>query len=172
MKYLELDCLAGVAGDLGRIEELIPGISLRLEVYSLKKTREQKKISRSGKYTSYSAMIAEALNLTFFGYELAVHSQELRSVDEESAKSVLVSKLFTLGITKSYTEMVQWVDRVFVVIRESVGEESAILRVEKRTGPFEKCFWSECLAFYGKDMKRLLIFVVLYGNQAIHSPVL
>lgn len=171
MKYLELECTAKITGDIVQIEETIPGVTIRLEVYSLKKTREEKKNTHSGKYKSYSSMISAALNLTFFGYEISVTSQELFNVTEKEAKSSLVSKMFTLGITKDYIEMVNWVDKAFKTIKECSGTDGTILRVEKRTGPFEKCFWSECLVVYGKELKRMTIFIVMYGST-LQSPLL
>jgi len=171
MKYLELECTRSAEEDLLRIEESFPGLSMRLEVYSLKKTRKEKKTTRSWKYKSISSMVSAALNLAFFGYEEIVSPYELIRASEEEVKSILTNKLFTIGLTKSYLSMSSWVVGVFQALKEAGGEDAVIYRLIKSTGPFEKCIWNECVLIYGKELKRVVLFIVLYQN-AVNSPIL
>ncbi|KAI5171188.1 hypothetical protein NEFER03_0590 [Nematocida sp. LUAm3] len=171
MKYLELECMTKIAEDIFEIEESIPGISIRVEAYSLKKTREEKKISGSRKYKRYSDMISAALSLMFFGYEVSVTAQEMSILPEEECKASVVNQLFTLGITKDYLEMVHWVDKLFSIIVECTGKDACFIGVDKQNGPFEKCFWKGCIAAYGKEKKRIVVLVVMYANQH-NSPIM
>ncbi|OAG29049.1 hypothetical protein NEDG_01188 [Nematocida displodere] len=169
MKYLELEGINQIAGDLLRIEETVKGLNIRLEAYSLKKTRKERKDSKSSKYLSIASMVAAALNMTFFEYEIDLAQKDMKVVPEVEAKSLLTSKMFTLGITKDYSEMVQWVDRVFEGTKTATGKDRKILRLNKPIGPFERSLWSECLVFYGREMKRIILFVTLYQKNT-HSP--
>ncbi|KAI5190836.1 hypothetical protein NEMIN01_1238 [Nematocida minor] len=171
MKYLEAESTTDIIGDILEIKESIAGLSILLETYSLKMTRKERKKSRSGKYKSMSSMVTDALNLLFFGYEIKVTFRDIKIVSEEECRSDLTNKLFTIGITKNYQEMSGWVDSVFGVIRKCAGEDAKIIRVCIKTGPFEKCHWSECIVAYGKELKRVSLFVVLYASQ-LNSPIM
>ncbi|KAI5189035.1 hypothetical protein NECID01_0390 [Nematocida sp. AWRm77] len=171
MKYLELGCISVIEEDLLRIEEKIPGVNIRMEAYSLKKTRKQKKDSGSGSYKSMSSMVSEALSVAFFGYETQVLPNEISPITEEEFKSAVTNKLFTVGITKSYSEMSRWVDTIFRVLKEAAGEDAGMYSLTTRAGPFEKCFWNECIVLHGKELKRLVLFIILYRNSE-ESPVM
>lgn len=171
MKYLEAESTIDSIGDILEIEKSIEGLNILLETYSLKMTRSERKTTRSGKYKNLSSMVTAALNLLFFGYEIKVSFHEVKVVPEEECKADLTNKLFTIGITKSYKEMSSWIDSVFSVIRKCAGSDAKYIRVLISSGPFEKCHWSECIVAYGKDLKRVVLFVVLYSNN-MHSPIM
>ncbi|KAI5179807.1 hypothetical protein NEOKW01_0270 [Nematocida sp. AWRm80] len=171
MKYLELECISRVSPELSQIEESVFGLTLRLEAYSLKKTKKERKDTKCGKYKTIPSMVSAAINLMFFGYEIDIFSEDLEVVSETEYKSTLLSKLFTLGITKNYLEMSAWIDGLFRIIEEAAGKDIRILRVTKRTGPFEKCNWSECMIAYGKELKRVVALVILYAFEP-QSPLL
>lgn len=171
MKYLEIESVSKIAGDMMQIEENVPGLYLRVETYSLKKTKKEKRSSGSRKYESFTEMISAALNLAFYGYEIYVEKNEILEINQEEAEMGVLSKLFMLGITKDYTEMSIWVKKVFAIMRECAGEDAKLLKIEKRTGPFEKCFWNECLAMYGKEHKRVVLFTAMLCNE-LQSPIM
>lgn len=171
MKYLELGCISVVEEDLLRIEESIPGMTIRIEAYSLKKTRQQKKDSGGAKYKSVSSMVADALNMSFFDYEVRVSPQELSPISADEFKTTVTNKLFTVGITKSYTEMCAWVELIYQTLAEASGDDAGMYRLVTRAGPFERCFWSECIVRYGKSLKRIVLFIILYRNSS-ESPII
>lgn len=171
MKYLEAESTTNMIGDILEIEKSTEGLNILLETYSLKMTRKERKNTRSGKYKSICSMVNAALNLLFFGYEIKVSSNEIGIIPEEECRGELTNKLFTVGITKNYQEMTRWVDRVFSVLRKCAGDDAKYIRVSNSSGPFEKCHWSECIVVYGKELKRVVLFVVLYTNHT-NSPIM
>lgn len=162
--------MSRVSGEMLQMEETIPGLNMRLETYSLKKTRKEKKDSRSCKYKSISAMVSAALNQMFFGYDMSLVPGDITEITEAEAKSSITGKLFTLGITKDYSKMAYWVSAVFDTIREAIGDDGRMVRLEKSSEPFDKCIWSECIAVYGKEQKRMCIFMTLFRGIT-HSPI-
>lgn len=171
MKYLELSCTSRVSGEMRQMEETIPGLSIRLETYSLKKTRKEKKDSRSCKYKSVSAMVSAALNQMFFGYDISLAPGDITEITESEAKGSITGKLFTLGITRDYSKMTCWVSAVFDAMRAAIGNDGRMVKLEKSSEPFDTCIWSECIAVYGKEQKRMCIFITLFRGNT-HSPIL
>ncbi|EIJ87354.1 hypothetical protein NEPAR06_0937 [Nematocida parisii] len=172
MKYLELESTAtSIIGDIIEIKESAPGLNILFETYSLKMTRRERKSSRSRTYRSLSLMVSAALSLLFVDYDIRVGFRDLKIITSEECKATLTNKLFTMGITKSYEEMSGWIENVFSTIKQCAGEDSDIIRVDSRAGPFDQCHWSECIVVHGKALKRVVLFVVLYSSQ-LNSPIL
>ncbi|KAH9385924.1 uncharacterized protein NEMAJ01_0820 [Nematocida major] len=171
MKYLEEESTANAVGEILEVKESTPGLNIMLETYSLKMTKKERKCSRSGKYRSMSSMISAALNLLFSDYEIRVTFRELKIISEEECKADLTNKLFTTGMTKNYQEMSDWIESVLAVIKKCAGDDISIIRVNIRSGPFEKYNWNECIAAHGRALKRVVLFTVLYSSSA-ESPLL
>lgn len=165
MKYLEKESTGDSIGSILEVEKSTPGLTILLETYSLKMTKKEKKITRTGKYKSISSMVTAGLNLLFSDYDISINFRDLKVVTQEEFKIDLTNQLFTLGITKNFIEMKNWVENILEVIKECAGEDLTIIKVSVKKGPFERCHWSFCVAAHGKVLKRVVLFVVLYSLE-------
>lgn len=73
--------------------------------------------------------------------------------------------MFTTGITKDYKVMTEFVNSLLGVVDGAVGTSDAVIvRLDRKIGPYEECIWYECVMFYSKKRKRVVLFSVMKSN--------
>lgn len=77
-------------------------------------------------------------------------------------KASLSNGIFTTGITKDYTQMLQFISELAGVVDAAVDiPVCEIFKLDRKMGPYTECIWYDCIVFYNRKKKRAVLLSVM-----------